>query len=1100
MDNQAQQLTNAVPNNLGQDLAQLRQQGIARIQQFAPSTWTDHNRFDPGITLLEALVYVLSDLSYKLDYPVAQLLTQAQAGGSTKFYEPEQVLFSHCVTESDYRRLILDLQDVKNVHVNIRQLADSNTIAVDFNVLLYVEDDGKKAAVTEQINQAFARGRCVNHVLGDIVFYEISKINVGMTLALRDVDALVPLLIEIYTLIGREISPDVTKYTAQQLVNKGLRVGDIYQGPRLERGFVLDEELNKSAYSVRLFSSNILSTLHEHKHIEQVQAFHFLNGEGAQNNYNAQDGYEFWQVQFGSDDNAQIVNIAQLGFEEAEFFKALNLYIDGQPYQLSDTEQAQIRDGLTILNRPYLPPQSSYLTALPATPHIALSEYHSLQHEMPDVFALTEQVLNGRIDSEKKAQLLQFKGYLQLFDQVLADQHKQLDILPDILSLPQPSLFEVLGKIQDSMLASESLNSEQVQLFWQKALALPHSQLSQALTGLSGIEHLLDTASHAYWQQGMQQTLESDFSIAQLTRLNQSLDHLLARFSERPLDSNLLKYKDVFSFYVASLEDEQDPCPKEPLLERLVLLRQYVDKCRLLTELSELGQNRCRGYDYLASNIQHSQCSSMSKGMMRRLGFSHPAHMPLATHNRESFYLVEGSLLKSSALDTQQNAQLGRSLFFVLPNWTTRFATSEFRQLTEAKLRELAPLHMPVYCMWLDREAMSTFERLYYGWLNYFSQTQKVRFTQPSSSSKAIQQQLSKILGDFFTAPAAAPSSLTWLTLSVWARVRKTWSPVRQEIENELTKQLGEDVAVEVEGESLNEIYSNVDGIIKTVNTDGTAPLSPEVNVNTVLKAAAGEFYLDSENDDAQASWQITTLILARQAKHADSWGEIKALIVDALIKSQKNEPRRRDLVIEGQSVHEIYQSVDEILATFDGGEESPLKEGTSAYSIMRNSAQYYFPDFIESLWPISQIIMTHQGETDGDWGDVKATIVEQLKQYAGGQYDFVVSGNTFNEVYESVLNTIFVNISEDTSLEERGSFPDGFSVDDICYLTAQHYIDEICRPSISDHVDRSKRLTIGYTPLPYLRPLYPLSISTINPSSSEQPKFIVAHSKPNRI
>ncbi|CAM4280134.1 hypothetical protein [Pseudoalteromonas ostreae] len=907
MDNQALQIANVAPSNTGQNLEKLRQQGMARMQQFAPKTWTDHNRFDPGVTVLEVLVYVLSDLSYKLDYSVPELLAQPHSGGSVKFYEPDQVLFSHCVTEDDYRRLILDLLDVKNVHVTLRKVEDSNVTILDFNVLLYASDDDKKNNVTQLLSHAFSQARCVNHRLGNIAFYDISKVTVGMTLSLQHVDNLVALLIELYTLIGREISPDIPKYSAQQLLQRGMHVGQIYQGPKLQHGFVLDKDLHKSAYSVRLFSSNILSVLHGHENIDRVNAFRFLTEQsGNAESYNAQDGYEFWQIQFGSDDNAQIVNIAQLGFDEDNFFSDLKLLIDGQPYQLTEQEQVTIRQGLQVLNHPPEVASSVMLPKYGQAQHLALSDYRSLQHELPQVYAVTEQTLDADIDSAQKAQLLQFKGYLQLFDQILADQHKQLDALPDILSLPKPQLYACLGKLLDCMLASESLNAQQVNEFWQHACALPHSQLSQALEGVSGIEHLLDTQTLDYWQRGMQSSLESGFSIAQLTRLNQSADHLLARFAERPVDSNLLKYQAVFAFYASSLTDERDPNPDESLLDRLVLLRQYIDKCRLLCEIGELGQNRCRGFDYLSKTLQHQHCSSMAKGIMRRLGMSHPGHMPLATHNRESFYLVEGSLLESEHFSVLERELLSNSLYFVLPDWTTRFASIEFRQFAERKIREYTPLHMPVYCLWLDRESMSLFERLYYGWLNYFSQTQHTRFSEQSGTLLNIIEQLSLLLGRFLVVP-----------------------------------------------------------------------------------------------------------------KSIDDTGHIH--------------------------------------------------------------------------WQLASLILTHQAQQDGNWSAVKAIIVALLNTYDSGHphNDFIITGQNVVEIHDSVNENI---------ISHAAHFPEGVDVDTIFYLTAQHYIDEICRPSLQEYATRDQRLTVGYTPLAYLKPLFPVSISAINPLSPEKYQFIVANSTPNRI
>ncbi|MEM5481341.1 hypothetical protein WNY97_16070 [Pseudoalteromonas fuliginea] len=899
MDNQVLQILNIAPRNTGQDLEALRQQGIARIQQFAPNTWTDHNCFDPGVTVLEVLVYVLSDLSYKLDYPIPELLAQPHSGGSVKFYEPEQVLFSHCVTEDDYRRLILDLLEVKNVHVISRQTEDSNATVLDFNVLLYSTNDDKKTNVTQLISRVFSQARCVNHRLGDITFYDVSKVTIGMTLSLQHVDNLVALLTDLYTLIGREISPDIPKYSAQQLLQLGMSTGQIYQGPKLHHGFVLDEDLHKSSYSVRLFSSDILSVLHGYENIERVNAFRFLADQNnADGNYNAQDGYEFWQIQFGSDDNEQIVNIAQLGFDEDNFFNDLNLLIDGQSYQLTEQEKNLIRQGLQVLNQAPQATQSVMLPKFEQAGHLGLSDYRSLQNELPQVYAVAEHTLNEAIDSTEKARLLQFKGYLHLFDQILADQHKQLDVLPDILSLPKPQSFESLGKLLDCMLASESLNAQQVDVFWQHACTLPHSQLSQALEEISGIEHLLDTQSLNYRQRGMQHSLESDFSIAQLTRLNQSVDHLLARFSERPVDSNLLKYKAVFALYAPSLKDERDPNPDESLLERLVLLRQYIDKCRLLSEIGDLGQNRCRGFDYLSKTLLYQHCSSMTKGIMRRLGMSHPGQMPLATHNRESFYLVEGSLLTTPALSD--------TLHVILPDWTTRFATVEFQDFVQRTIREYTPLHMPVQCLWLDRETMSLFERLYYGWLNYFAQTQRTRFSEQNDTLLNITEQLSQLLSSFLIEPK-------------------------------------------------------------------------------------------STDDKGHTHWLLADLILTYQALQHGNWNAIKATILE-LLNTYDSEHSNTDFIITGQNADQIHDSVNENILSHDA------------------------------------------------------------------------------------------------------NFPDGFDADTIFYLTAQHHIDEICRPSLQEHASRQQRLAISYTPLAYLKPLFPVSISAINPISPEKYQFIVANSTPNRI
>ena len=45
----------------------MRQEGIKQIQELAPSTWTDHNLHDPGITLLELFAFMADLLLYRLN-------------------------------------------------------------------------------------------------------------------------------------------------------------------------------------------------------------------------------------------------------------------------------------------------------------------------------------------------------------------------------------------------------------------------------------------------------------------------------------------------------------------------------------------------------------------------------------------------------------------------------------------------------------------------------------------------------------------------------------------------------------------------------------------------------------------------------------------------------------------------------------------------------------------------------------------------------------------------------------------------------------------------------------------------------------------------
>jgi hypothetical protein len=101
-----------------EDYAWLRAKGLAYIQQLGSRLWTDYNIHDPGITLLELLCYALTDLGYRTGYRVADLLA-APPGKVTDFkrqgfHTAREILSMNPLTVRDFRKLLIDIDGVKN--------------------------------------------------------------------------------------------------------------------------------------------------------------------------------------------------------------------------------------------------------------------------------------------------------------------------------------------------------------------------------------------------------------------------------------------------------------------------------------------------------------------------------------------------------------------------------------------------------------------------------------------------------------------------------------------------------------------------------------------------------------------------------------------------------------------------------------------------------------------------------------------------------------------------------------------------------------------------------------------------------------------------
>ncbi len=73
------------------DYAFLRQEGIRHLERMAGQLWTDFNTHDPGITILEQVCYAITDLAYRIDYELPDLLASAGEAADTSLYSPAQI-------------------------------------------------------------------------------------------------------------------------------------------------------------------------------------------------------------------------------------------------------------------------------------------------------------------------------------------------------------------------------------------------------------------------------------------------------------------------------------------------------------------------------------------------------------------------------------------------------------------------------------------------------------------------------------------------------------------------------------------------------------------------------------------------------------------------------------------------------------------------------------------------------------------------------------------------------------------------------------------------------------------------------------------------
>ncbi|HKZ64952.1 MAG TPA: hypothetical protein VJ111_01285, partial [Chitinophagaceae bacterium] len=73
-----------------QDYELLRGEGLKHVEDLAHDLWTDYNTHDPGITILEALCYAITELGYRTGFDIKDLVIRKDTG----FIDDKQVFFT----------------------------------------------------------------------------------------------------------------------------------------------------------------------------------------------------------------------------------------------------------------------------------------------------------------------------------------------------------------------------------------------------------------------------------------------------------------------------------------------------------------------------------------------------------------------------------------------------------------------------------------------------------------------------------------------------------------------------------------------------------------------------------------------------------------------------------------------------------------------------------------------------------------------------------------------------------------------------------------------------------------------------------------------
>src|SRR5690606_41683278 len=100
------------------------------LHSFPTRRSSDLNIHDPGITTLELLCYALTDLTYRTEYAIPDLLATEEgtvANIKKHFLTAKNIFPNKPITVQDYRKILIDIEGIKNAWL----ILDPKTVYAD---------------------------------------------------------------------------------------------------------------------------------------------------------------------------------------------------------------------------------------------------------------------------------------------------------------------------------------------------------------------------------------------------------------------------------------------------------------------------------------------------------------------------------------------------------------------------------------------------------------------------------------------------------------------------------------------------------------------------------------------------------------------------------------------------------------------------------------------------------------------------------------------------------------------------------------------------------------------------------------------------------
>ncbi|WP_271765136.1 hypothetical protein [Aquimarina algiphila] len=581
-----------IPREVPQDSALsyefLRAEGMQLIQKMAGDTWTDHNIHDPGITILEQVCYAITDLAYRVDYDIQYIIGSDTESTYKNLYSPATILTTNPVTLLDIRKVVIDVDGVKNAWIekvtqkrisgiSVADGEENNTPKGLFRV--FIEKDGlfdiPGSTIIKDVKERLYGCRTICEDFEEIKLLDTQGVRLHGVIEIADtVDDVNEMVANILCSVGTHFSPRIPFYTLQQQLEKGKRTDEIFDGPRLLNGFIDDQDLIQNYRKEEIQTSDVIKEIMDQTGVLAIDKIALGTGTNTVKN---------WLLPLDPS-KTPILDIERTLVELSFTSKGLAVSIDPERIK-KRYNQKRVESVSKAVSGKELD------MIMPETQAQQLENYDSIQNQFPTNYGIGEMGLPDSASPARKAHAKQLSGYLLFFEQTLANYFSQLAHFKKLMSF----------------------DGEDTRTYFNQSLLECVPGVSEVIGNKENYESYLSE-------------ITADTTTT-LLRKNKFLNHLLARFAEK------------FTAYGLVLKDLTNDTSA---IDKKIIK----DKARFLKEYPVVSACKAKAYDMTKDFWDTKNSSGLEKRIALKIGIEDYSRRNIGDGNTAGMHMVEHILLR----------------------------------------------------------------------------------------------------------------------------------------------------------------------------------------------------------------------------------------------------------------------------------------------------------------------------------------------------------------------------------------------------------------------------------------------------------------------